>query len=173
MKKSNKLHSLLKAVSIVGIYQTVEVNSARVYRCIFSFSPFSFMQMVITGKLISLRGVSLSRDGEIKALHYAGITGEDKPISEHMSLSFQINISLQIRPVKSCICFWIAPEPIICDQHRLKPGQSFGCLSEFHGSVQNLDQVFSTYMADIPCILYYLGSFPIFLPHCCMVETYS
>lgn len=42
--------------------------------------------------LISLRGVLLPTDGEIRTLHCAEITGEDKPINKHMSLSIEINI---------------------------------------------------------------------------------
>lgn len=70
MKKSNNLHSSIEAVSVVfGFYQVVEINSARVFSYIISFSPFSSVQIVITGKWISLKWVSLPRgDGKIKVL---------------------------------------------------------------------------------------------------------
>lgn len=51
MKKPNNLHSSVEAVSVVfGFYQVVEINCARMFSYVISFSPFSSAQIVITGK---------------------------------------------------------------------------------------------------------------------------
>lgn len=51
MKTSNNLHSSIEAVSVVfRFYQVVEINSARVSSYIISFFPFSYVQIVLTGK---------------------------------------------------------------------------------------------------------------------------
>lgn len=47
VKKSNNLHSSIEAVSVVfGFYQVVEINSARVFSYLISFSRFSLSLQV-------------------------------------------------------------------------------------------------------------------------------
>lgn len=47
-KKSNNLHSSVEAVSvIVGFYHVVEINNTKTYWYAFSFSPLSFVYILI------------------------------------------------------------------------------------------------------------------------------